>query len=242
VQNPLTVNKYHLARVNAGRLYHAEDADVCRAGAEMHYLYVAQLAASEPARVHKTRQRHSRRALLVIVPYRDAALGTQRVQDSEAVGLLDVFEVEPPVGRLEQLAELDELVRVFRVHTNRVSVHATQVLEKQRLALHHGQAGLGPDVSEAQDAGAVRDHRYPVALVGVDKHLFRVGLYLAARRRNTRRVPDGEVVEIADTALGHHLRLAPVKWMKLERVLGRLVSPGSTLILLTHDAPPSNQG
>ena len=49
-----------------------------------------------------------------------------------------------------------------------------------------------------------------------------MGLDVLAGRGHARCVPDGEVVEIANTALGYDLDLTPIEWMKAHSVVGPL--------------------
>jgi len=71
------------------------------------------------------------------VPDRDVHLGPQCVENPEALGLGDVFEVEATERRLEQFGGTDELVRVFGTQSDRHAVDTAEVLEKQGLAFHH---------------------------------------------------------------------------------------------------------
>ncbi len=73
----------------------------------------------------------------------------------------------------------DDLVGVLRVETDRPGVDAAELLEEQRLALHHGHRRLRADVAEAEDGGSVGDDGDGVLLdrqvpgrvgVGVDRH------------------------------------------------------------------------
>ena len=114
-------------------------------------------------------------------------------------------------------------LRVLGLEADGEGVHAAQVLEDQPLAFHHGQAGLRADVAQAQHAGAVRNHRHHVALVGVLVNLLRVRLYVLADSRNTWGVPDGEIVYVADTALGRNFDLALIERVQDHGVLSRLI-------------------
>ena len=136
----------------------------------------------------------------------------------------------PPRPGLHQLDELDELVGVFGVDHQGKAVDPAEVLVEQRLALHHRQAGLGADVAHAQHAGAVGDDRHRVPLVGVLVGLLGVGLDLEAGLGDARRVPDGEVLEVAHAALERGLDLAAVEGVELDGVFHGLVRLGLELL------------
>ena len=206
---------------------------------------MATLAAPEPTKVMLTSsmspahhlegvdeagEGDAGRALLVVVPHRDLALLTQRVEDAEALGLRDVLEVHAAEARLHELDELDELVRVLGVDHEREAVHAAEVLVEQALALHHRHAGLGADVAHAQHARAVADHGHRVGLVGVLVDLLGVVPDLEAGGADARRVPDAEVLEVAHAALERGLDLAPVERVELHGVFHGLVGLGLELV------------
>ena len=90
------------------------------------------------------------RALLIVVPDGNAHLPAERVQDSEALRLRDVLEVDPAEGRLEELDRADDLVRILGGKADRHRIHPAQILEEHGLAFHHGQPRLRADVAEAQ--------------------------------------------------------------------------------------------
>ena len=188
------------------------------------------LAAHDLEGVDQAGQGDAGGALLVVVPDRDLALGAQRVEDAEALGLGDVFEVHAAEAGLHQLDELDELVGVFGVDHQRKAVDAAQVPVEQRLALHDRQAGLGADVAHAQHAGAVGDDRDRVPLVGVLVGLLGVGLDLEAGLGDARRVPDGEVLKVAHAALERGLDLAAIERVELDGVVHGLVGLGLELL------------
>jgi hypothetical protein len=103
---------------------------------------------------------------------------------------------------------------VYRVHT-------AQVLEEQRLALHHRQPGLRADVAQAQHPRAVRDDGDHVALVGVLVDQFFILVDGATGRGHSGRVPDGEVVNTANDALRRDLDFAPEERMQPHCVSSR---------------------
>src|SRR5207247_1307677 len=103
-------------------------------------------------------------AVLVVVKDRNAERLPQRLFYIEAVRSANVLEVDATDGRLEELAELDDVVRLLRAHFEIEHVEIGELLEQVRFALHDRLAGDRADVAEAEDRRAVRDHRDEVAL------------------------------------------------------------------------------
>lgn len=67
----------------------------------------------------------------------------------------NILQVDPAERGLEQFDRLDQPVGVLGAQNDGHGVHAAQVLEQERLALHHRQGRLGTDVAQAEDARPV---------------------------------------------------------------------------------------
>jgi hypothetical protein len=93
--------------------------------------------------------------VLVVVEDRDVERRLQAVLDLEAARRRDVLEVDSPEARRDRLHRGDDLVHVLRVEADREGVHAAELLQQHRLALHHRHRGARADVTEAQHRGAV---------------------------------------------------------------------------------------
>ena len=63
----------------------------------------------------------------------------------------------PPKPGRDRLDGRDDLVGVLRREADRPRVDAAELLEEQRLALHHRHRGLGADVAEPEHRAAVGD-------------------------------------------------------------------------------------
>ena len=207
----------------------AGDVDARGAGADDRDLDLGDVLLDDLEGVDQAGHRDAGRALLVVVPDRDLALRAQLVEDPEALGLGDVLEVEAAEGRLEGPADLDDLVRVLFVEADGEGVDAAQVLVEDPLAFHDRQAGLGADVAQAEDARAVADDGHGIPLVGVLVGLLLVGVDLLADRGDAGRVPDREIVEIADPALQGRAHLALVELVEPRGIQGRLLGLGQQL-------------
>ena len=112
-----------------------------------------------------------RRAVLVVVENRDLHALAQGALDLEALGRLDVLEVDAAEGRLQRRDHLDQLLRVFGVDLDVEDVDAGEALEEHGLALHHRLRGERADVAEPEHGGAVREHGDEVL---ADRHLVRL--------------------------------------------------------------------
>ena len=96
------------------------------------------------------------------------------------------------------------------VEADREGVDAGELLEQQRLALHHRQGGLRADVAEAEHGGAVGDDGDGVAL---DREVVDRGRLVGdghAHPGDARRVGHRQVVAVGDRQVGEHLDLAAV--------------------------------
>jgi len=147
-------------------------------------------------------QSDSGRALLVIVPDGDFHFLAQGIQDTEALGVGKVFQVDAAKRRLQVFYGLDYLVFVFSTEADGDGIDTAQVFEQECFTFHDGKASLGTDITQPEDPGAIRNYGYGIPLVGIVVSFFLVGLYCLARGRYTRCIPDSEIVKVADFAFG----------------------------------------
>ena len=199
-------------------------------GARADQLDVLDPLADHLERVEQGRGRHDRRAVLVVVEHRDLHPLAQPGLDQEALGRLDVLEIDPAEGGLERGDGLDQLVRVGLGDLDVEHVDPGELLEQAALALHHRLAGDRADVAEAQDRRAVGDHRHQVALGGVVVGQQRVLLDLQARHRHPRTVGQREVALVAH-ALGRRDR-------DLARRRIAMIVERRLIQLVVHQVPP----
>ena len=90
------------------------------------------------------------------------------------------------------------------------------------LALHDGETRLWTDVAEPQHASPVGYHGDEIGFGGVLENLFGIGVNRLARGGHTGRVPDGEIVDVADAAFGDDLHFAAIEGVKFHRIVRRL--------------------
>ena len=183
-------------------------ADGRSASPGKHYLHLADVLADDLERVEQRGAGDDRGAVLVIVEHRDAHGAAQCLLDVEALRRLDILQVDPAHRGLEQLAELDDVVRILGAHLEVEDVDVGELLEEVGLALHDRLAGKGADVAEAEDGGAVGDdgHEVPLGRVLVD--VVRVVLDGQAGLGDSRGVGEREVALVVQRLRGDDRNLA----------------------------------
>ena len=136
--------------------------------------------------------------MLVVVEDGNLHRLPERLLDVEAVGRADVLEVDSADGRLEELAELDDVVGILGADLEIEDVEVGELLEEVRLALHHRLAGERADVAEAEHGGAVGDDGDEVALRRVLVGVVGIGLDLEAGLGDAGRVGEREVALVVE--------------------------------------------
>ncbi len=193
VDQPLGVAEPQVLELDARADHHVRAGDGGGAGTAEHHLHVPELLLDDLGGVHQGRGADDGRAVLVVVEDGDIHLLLQPRLDLEALGGLDVLQVHASEGGLQRLHHLAEAVDVQLVHLDVEHVDVGKALEQHALALHHGLAGEGADVAQAQHGGAIGDHGHQVALGGVLVGIFRILLDFQAGLRHARRVGIGQV-------------------------------------------------
>jgi hypothetical protein len=158
-----------------------------------HQLDLARPLADHLERVQHRRAHGDGRAVLVVVEHRDLHALAQLALHVEAVGRLDVFEVDGAEGRLQRGNDVDQFGRVFFVDLDVEHVDAGELLEQHALAFHHRLGGQRADVAQAQHGGAVGDHGHQVAAAGVLEGVVRVLDDFFAGRRDAGGISQGQV-------------------------------------------------
>ena len=201
-----------LGEVGAARVHHAlavHQRDVPARHAEAHVVLrgrdgrgagaaedhddVLELLADDFHGVEEGRARDDRRAVLVVVEDGDLEPLLERPLDLEALGRLDVLEVDAAHGGLEHLAEADHVGGLGGVDFDVEHVDVGERLEQDALALHHGLARERPDVAEAEHRGAVAHHGHEVAARGVQERRVRVLLDDETRLGHAGRIGQRQV-------------------------------------------------
>ena len=193
VDDALRVDQDDVDAVHAELDEQLAAGDRRRARAADHDAHVLDALPGDLEGVHQPGPGDDRRAVLVIMEHRDVHDLLQLLLDVEALRRLDVLEIDAPERRLHRLHDADDLVGIGGVQLDVEHVDVGEALEEQALALHHRFAGQGAQVAEAQDRGAVADHRDEVPAGGVFERLQRVFVDLPHRFGDPRRVGQGEI-------------------------------------------------
>ncbi len=194
------------------------DCDACRADAGHHDLHVLDPLAHDLERVDKCREGHDRGAVLVVVEHRDVECLLEPALDLEAAWGRDVLEVDAAERRRDGGANRDDLVDVLGRQAEREGVDSTELLEQDRLPLHHRHRRLRADVAEPEHRGAVRDDRDGVPLDREVPGRLAILGDRGADPGDARGVGHREVVARLERHLRGHLDLAAE--MHQERAIG----------------------
>ena len=172
-----------------------------RAGARTDELDLGDVLADHAQSVGDRRADDDRRAVLVVVEHRDLHPLAELLLHVEALGRLDVLEVDPAERRLERGDDLDQPGRIALVDFDVEAVDAGELLEQHCLAFHHRLRGERTDRAEAEHRGSVGDDADQVAARGEVARLGSVADDFVARGCNARRVGKTEVVLCAMTRI-----------------------------------------
>ena len=132
-----------------------------------HDLDLVDLLADHVQAVQEGRADHDGGAVLVVVEHRDVEAFTQLALDVEAVGGLDVLEVDAAESGFQRGDDFDQPVGILLVDLDVEHIDAGEFLEQHALAFHDRLAGQRADVAEAEHGRAVGDHADQVAARGV---------------------------------------------------------------------------
>ncbi|GGI75723.1 hypothetical protein GCM10007973_10820 [Polymorphobacter multimanifer] len=158
-------------------------------------------------------------AMLVIVEDRDVHPLLERGLDDEALGRLDILEVDAAEARLHDLDGGDELVDILGRELQIDRIDIGEALEKHRLALHHRLRRQCAEVAEAEDCGAVGDDRDEVALDRVIIGGIRIGSDGAHRGGDAGGIGQAQIALGGHRLGGDDLDLAgPAADMEVERL------------------------
>ncbi len=105
--------------------------------------------------------------MLVVVEDGNVEQLLELLLDDEAVGSLDVLQVDAAEGRRQIAHAVDEGVHVLGVDEKIHGVDVGEALEQRALAFHHRLGGERTEVAESEDRRSIGHHRDEVALVGV---------------------------------------------------------------------------
>ena len=137
-------------------------------------------------------------AVLVVVEDGNAHARLEALLDLEAFRRLDVLEIDAAEGRLQRCHRRDHLLDRRRVDLDIEHVDAGELLEEDRLALHHRLGGQRPDIAEAEHRRSVGDHGDEVGARGVVGGRGGIVADRQAGGGDARRIGHGQVALVAE--------------------------------------------
>ena len=170
-------------------------------------LHVLDLLSGELERVQERGRGDDRGPVLVVVEDGDLHPRLELLLDVEALGRLDVLEVDAAERRLEAGDAFDELVGVLLVDFDVERVDVRELLEEDALAFHDGLGAQRADVAEAEHGGSVGHDGDAVSLPGVFVDELGIARDLQAGLGHAGRVGKGEILGRAGRLAGNDLQL-----------------------------------
>ena len=144
-----------------------EAGDAGGAGAVADELGGLDLAAGEFERVDQAGGGDDGGAMLVVMEDRNVQQLAQPLLDDETFRRLDILEIDAAPAFAEQLHAVDDFVGVLGGDFQIDRVDVGEALEQDGLAFHHRLGGERAAIAEAENGGAVGDHRDEIAFGGV---------------------------------------------------------------------------
>ena len=149
--------------------------------------------------------------MLVVMEHRDFHARLKLVFDIEALGRLEVLQIDPAERRLQRRHHRHHMIDVMRVDLDVEYVDAGEFLEQDRLAFHHGLAGQRSDVAEPEHRGAVGDHGHEIRPRGEFGSLGWIGNDRLAGGRDARRVGERQITLVAERLGRLNLQLSRLR-------------------------------
>ena len=126
--------------------------------------------------------------------YGDVAFFLELLLYLEAARSGDVLEVHAAEAAGDEIDGIDYLVDVLALYAERERVDAAEALEEHALALHDGHSGLGADIAETENGGAVGDDEAEIVTAGELIAQINVLLYLKTGLSHAGSVGEGKIL------------------------------------------------
>ena len=208
IDDALDVADDDVLALGAERDEQIEGGERRSARARANDLDLADLLAGELERVDDRRRDDNRRAMLIVVEYRNAHAGLGLLLDLETFRTLDVLEIDAAERRLERDDDVDELVDVQFRDLNVEHVDAGEFLEQDRLAFHHRLGRERSDRSKAEHGRSVGQHRDEILARGQRRRGVGVGGDRLAGKGDARRIGERQVALVGERLGRDDLELA----------------------------------
>ena len=204
--------------LDAGSLAHLAYADACGACAVHDDLQLGHLLSGEFRIVHHARKRDDGRPPLIVVEHGDVERGIKPVLDLKARRCGDVLKVHSTILRSESHYRINHalgirlagilsvLTAVRQRHGPRI--HVAERLEKNRLALHHGDGRGRAKIAQTENCGAIRNDSHEIGFCRAVIDCGRVLGYRLHGVGNARRIGKTQIILGLERSRERHADLA----------------------------------
>jgi hypothetical protein len=224
VENPSAIGHQDVLGGHPQVLIELHACDGRRTRTRDHHANIFDFLVRDLERIQQRGGGNDRSAVLVIVKNWNVESPFESFLDLKAFRRTNILEIDPTKRRRDQLAGANHVVWIHTVDLDIENIDIGKALEEYALALHHGFARQGADISQSKNRSPVADHGNQIALRRIFIGGVGIALDFEARRRNARRVGEGQV-------LGGH------RWLggnDLELSRSTLAVVGESLVLQTH--------
>ena len=112
----------------------------------------------------------------------------------EALGCLDILQVDSAEGRSHKLDRINKGLGVAAVQLQVKDIHICKAFEEDSLPFHNRLSCIGAYVAQSKDSSTIGYHTHQVLSSGVGGYQALVCLYLQTWESNTRCIGTGEVI------------------------------------------------
>ena len=154
---------------------------------------IAHLLADNLQRVNERGEYNNGGAVLIVMEDRNVEFFFEPVFYLETTWGGNVFQIYSAKAGRDCFHDANDLVRVFRVQTNREGIDAGEFLEEHRLSFHHRHCCRRTNIAQTKHGSSIRNDGYRVFLYCQRKGLFRILVNRLADARNSRRVSHRQI-------------------------------------------------
>src|SRR5690606_1624678 len=178
-------------RTQADQQLHAGNSG--RTSTQTDDLGIFQLLVGQLQRIDHRRRGHDGGTVLVIMENRDIALLDQRTLDFEALGRLDVFQVDSTEGAGDTLDGINERLRAFGFDFDIENVNTSKTLEQHPFAFHDRLGSQRAEIAQTENSRTIGNNRNQVALTSVLVGVIQVLGDFAHGLSNTRTISQRQI-------------------------------------------------
>ena len=229
VDDPLVIDEQHVFPPRAQAQQQIQTSDAGGAAAGRDDAEVLDRLPHATQRVQHGGADDDRRAVLVVVQHRDLHSRAQQLFDDEAIGRLDVFEIDGAEAGLERRDDVGEFLRVCLRHLDVEHIDSGELLEENGLSLHHRLRRQRADVAEAEHGRTVADDGDEIAAGRVPRRVSRILDNGEAGLGHAGRVGERQVVLIGERLGGRDGEFSrPRELVIIERLTHRRSSASTS--------------